>query len=152
MPGWYGVGTGLAAARAAGHGDALSAMHRQWHFFRNFLSNVEMTLAKTDLDIARRYVDGLVPDHLRRLFGDIEEEHARTVEELMRVTGQPHLLAVNPTLHRTFEVRDTYLLPLHEMQVRLLQRMRATEEPTVELQRALSVTINGIATGLRNTG
>ena len=152
VPGWYGVGTGLAAARAAGHGDALSAMHRQWHFFRNFLSNVEMTLAKTDLDIARRYVDGLVPNHLRRLFGDIEEEHARTVEELMRVTGQPHLLAVNPTLHRTFEVRDTYLLPLHEMQVRLLQRMRATEEPTVELQRALSVTINGIATGLRNTG
>ena len=152
VPGWYGVGTGLAAARAAGHGDALSAMHRQWHFFRNFLSNVEMTLAKTDLDIARRYVDGLVPDHLRRLFEDIEEEHARTVEELMRVTGQPHLLAVNPTLHRTFEVRDTYLLPLHEMQVRLLQRIRATEEPTVELQRALSVTINGIATGLRNTG
>ena len=152
VPGWYGVGTGLAAARAAGHGDALTAMHRQWHFFRNFLSNVEMTLAKTDLDIARRYVDGLVPDHLRRLFEDIEEEHARTVEELMRVTGQPHLLAVNPTLHRTFEVRDTYLLPLHEMQVRLLQRMRGTEEPTVELQRALSVTINGIATGLRNTG
>ena len=152
VPGWYGVGTGLAAARAAGHGDALTAMHRQWHFFRNFLSNVEMTLAKTDLDIARRYVDGLVPVHLRRLFEDIEEEHARTVEELMRVTGQPHLLAVNPTLHRTFEVRDTYLLPLHEMQVRLLQRMRATEEPTVELQRALSVTINGIATGLRNTG
>jgi phosphoenolpyruvate carboxylase len=127
-------------------------MHRQWHFFRNFLSNVEMTLAKTDLDIARRYVDGLVPDHLRRLFEDIEEEHARTVEELMRVTGQPHLLAVNPTLHRTFEVRDTYLLPLHEMQVRLLQRMRATDDPSVELQRALSVTINGIATGLRNTG
>jgi phosphoenolpyruvate carboxylase len=152
VPGWYGVGTGLAAARAAGHGDALSAMHRQWHFFRNFLSNVEMTLAKTDLDIARRYVDGLVPDHLRRLFEDIEEEHARTVEELMRVTGQPHLLAVNPTLHRTFEVRDTYLLPLHEMQVRLLQRMRATDDPSVELQRALSVTINGIATGLRNTG
>jgi len=152
VPGWYGVGTGLAAARDAGHGDALTAMHRQWHFFRNFLSNVEMTLAKTDLAIARRYVDGLVPDHLRRLFEDIEEEHARTVEELMRVTGQPHLLAVNPTLHRTFEVRDTYLLPLHEMQVRLLQRMRATEEPTVELQRALSVTINGIATGLRNTG
>ena len=152
VPGWYGVGTGLAAARAAGHGDALSAMHRQWHFFRNFLSNVEMTLAKTDLDIARRYVDGLVPDHLRRLFEDIEEEHARTVEELMRVTGQPHLLAVNPTLHRTFEVRDTYLLPLHEMQVRLLQRVRATDDPSVEMQRALSVTINGIATGLRNTG
>jgi phosphoenolpyruvate carboxylase len=152
VPGWYGVGTGLAAARAAGHGDALSAMHRQWHFFRNFLSNVEMTLAKTDLDIARRYVDGLVPDHLRRLFADIEEEHARTVEELKRVTGQPHLLAANPTLHRTFEVRDTYLLPLHEMQVRLLQRMRASEHPTVELRRALSVTINGIATGLRNTG
>ena len=70
----------------------------------------------------------------------------------MRITGEDHLLAANPTLHRTFEVRDTYLLPLHTMQVRLLQRVRAVEQPGLDLRRALSVTINGIATGLRNTG
>ncbi len=61
-------------------------------------------------------------------------------------------MAASPTLSRTFAVRDTYLLPLHTMQVRLLQRIRSTDEPGPELQRALSVTINGIATGLRNTG
>lgn len=152
VPGWYGVGGGLAESRQAGHGDALAAMHREWHFFRNFISNVEMTLAKTDLAIARRYVDGLVPDDLRHIFSDIEDEYARTVEEVLRITGSPRLLAANPTLHRTFAVRDTYLLPLHEMQVRLLERIRASEDPSLELRRALSVTINGIATGLRNTG
>ena len=74
------------------------------------------------------------------------------MDQILRITGESGLLADNPTLRRTLEVRDTYLLPLHAMQIRLLERMRSTSDDDPRLRRALSVTINGIATGLRNTG
>ena len=156
VPGWFGVGSGLAAARAE-FGDAVLAdMYEQWHFFRNFIANVEMTLAKTDLSVAEQYVDALVPERLHRIFDRIRAEHERTVAEVLHVTGGTALLAANPGLARTLEIRDTYLLPLHALQVSLLQRTRAARRQGADadpaLERALSVTINGIATGLRNTG
>ncbi|MEO6822675.1 MAG: phosphoenolpyruvate carboxylase [Candidatus Nanopelagicales bacterium] len=156
VPGWFGVGTGLAAARASGHGEVLRTMHREWPFFANFLSNVEMTLAKTDLVVARGYVDALVPAALQRVFDIITAEHRRTVSELLQVTGSSSVLADQPSLARTLAVRDTYLLPLQLLQVQLLGRVRAArtaDEPVDPLlRRALLVTVNGIATGLRNTG
>ena len=156
VPGWFGVGAGLAAARDAGHGDALKAMYEGWEFFANFIANVEMTLAKTDLNVAATYVSALVPSEIASPFALIQEEYARTVSEVLAITGETELLSNNPTLQRTLAVRDTYLLPLHSLQVTLMERVRqnraADVEPDPTLSRALSVTINGIATGLRNTG
>ncbi len=153
VPGWYGVGSGLAAAREAGHGDALSAMYGSWNFFRSFVSNVAMTLAKTDLAIARRYVSELVPGGGGELFETIAAEHERTVTELLAVTGQAGLLEGAPVLERTLALRDAYLAPLHGLQVQLLARSRAAGDGVdPALRRALLLTINGIAAGMRNTG
>jgi phosphoenolpyruvate carboxylase len=152
VPGWYGVGAGLAAARGRGLGGIVARMHRQWHFFRTFCSNVEMMLAKTDLVIARRYVETLVPVRLRPVLDRIESEYERTVRELLAVTGTAVPLDDQPVLRRTLAVRDTYLEPLHHLQVALLRRYRQDGLMDQTLQRALLTTINGIAAGMRNTG
>jgi phosphoenolpyruvate carboxylase len=149
VPGWYGVGTGLAAA--ADSVAALREMYEEWPFFRAFLGNVSMTLAKTDLAIAGLYVDRLVRPELKHLFDVVKEEHALTVEQVLRVTGESELLGSDPVLRQTLRTRETYLEPLHHLQVELLVRQRAGEEDPL-LERALLLTVNGVAAGMRNTG
>jgi len=168
VPGWFGVGSGLRAAREAGRTEVLHEMYADWQFFKTFLSNVEMMLNKTDLSIARRYVETLVPDELRPIFTKIEEEYALTVREVLAITGGADLLSSQPELKRTLSVRDTYLEPLHHLQVALLRQYRdlgdaarqmatapgARRAPSdsTALERALLTSVNGIAAGMRNTG
>lgn len=153
VPGWYGVGSALALGHAEGLGDLLEEMYREWSFFQTLLSSVEMPLVKTDLEIARRYVEELVRPELHSIFADIEAEHERSVSAVLRVTGQTELLDRQPTLQRTLRVRTPYLDPISYLQVALLKRQRALDgEPDQTLRRALLLTVNGLAAGLKNTG
>ncbi|HYZ27895.1 MAG TPA: phosphoenolpyruvate carboxylase [Thermoleophilaceae bacterium] len=156
VPGWFGVGSGLRAAREAGLADLLREMNAEWRFFANFLSNVAMTLAKTDMELAGHYVRRLAPPGVHRIYGEIKGECELTVTELLAVTGEAELLEAHPVLQQTLRVRDGYLAPLHYLQIALMERWRADRaagrEPDPAVARALLLTVNGIAAGLRNTG
>jgi phosphoenolpyruvate carboxylase len=152
VPGWFGLGSGLAAARTLGLGDTLAAMQQEWQFFRTFLSNVEMTLAKTDLSIAQGYVEQLVDPSLHHFFETITEEYERSVTELLAVTGQARLLERDEVLRRSLAARRPSLDALCRLQAGLLARLRAERDPDPELRRTLLLTVNGIAAGLQNTG
>jgi phosphoenolpyruvate carboxylase len=151
VPGWFGVGSGLRQARAAGYGDLLRQMANEWSFMATFISNVEMTLFKTDLEISGSYVKELVSPEHRHMLDDIREEYETTIEEVLALKGSSQLLEDSALLKRTLSVRDIYLDPINYLQVSLLSRNRAGEE-SPDLDRALLLSVNGIAAGMRNTG
>ncbi|MBO0729738.1 MAG: phosphoenolpyruvate carboxylase [Acidimicrobiaceae bacterium] len=154
LPGWYGAGAALAAwmQRGETHAEALTGMWQRWPFFRSVMSNMEMVLAKTDLGIARRY-QALVPDPaLRgRIFDALVAEHGRATQTVLAITGQEALLAANPDLARRLRNRIPYLDPLNLLQVDLLRRWRGGDHQR-HVEIGIHLTINGLATGLRNSG
>jgi len=155
LPGWYGFGSAVEKYLER-EGDAglrqLQSMNKDWAFFRGLLSNMDMVLSKTDMGIASRYAK-LVPDVKIReqIFGMIETEWERTTSKLLAITQSKTLLANNPTMARSLNTRLPYIDPLNHLQVMLLERTRAGESDE-KLRRALHITINGIAAGLRNSG
>lgn len=153
LPGWFGLGSALAAAEAAGRLNEVVVLNQGSRFTRTALSNAAMVLAKVDLGIAERYVDRLAVDRsaAERIFAAISEEHATTIRLLTEVTGSGDLLADNPVLARSITNRFPYLDPLHVLQVDLLQRLRAGDDSEL-VQRGIQLTLNAIATGLRNSG
>ena len=154
LPGWYGFGTAVEeyVAQKLGTMAELQEMHAEWPLFRTVLSNMDMVLAKTDLAIASRYAE-LLPDvELRRnVFGAISAEWHRACKWLAEITRHAEPLADDPALARSIRNRFPYLDPLNHLQVDLLRRYRAGETDQ-RTRRALHLTINGIAAGLRNTG
>ena len=152
LPGWYGLGSALAAGQEEFGSAVLRDMHQRWPFFTTLLGNAELALAKADLGIAERYValvdDGAVRD---RIWPRIRAEMELTIARVLDVTGQASLLERDPVLQRSVLRRNPYVDPLSFIQVDLLRRLRADPDNS-EVLRAVLLTINGIAGGLKNTG
>jgi phosphoenolpyruvate carboxylase len=160
LTGWYGFGSAVASYLDEAGSDAERArrlalfrkMYKSWPFFSNLLSNMDMTLAKTDLAVASRYAQLVADKKLRKhVFERIVAEWERTTKVLGEITGSGERLADNPLLARSIKNRFPYLDPLNHLQVELIKRYRAGD-PSPRVRRGIHLTINGIAAGLRNTG
>ncbi|HEV3486755.1 MAG TPA: phosphoenolpyruvate carboxylase, partial [Vicinamibacterales bacterium] len=161
LPTWLGAGEALAGALESGEGPLLREMYARWPFFRSTLNLIEMVLAKADARIAGQYDCRLVPPDLQTLGADLRQRLQRTIDKLLEATGGERLLQENRVLRRSIEVRNPYVDPINLVQIELLRRLRAGEQPAVpppdahtsdSLWYAFMVTVNGIAAGMRNTG
>jgi phosphoenolpyruvate carboxylase len=149
LPGWYGVGHALTIF---GDDTLLREMHESWPFFRATLDNLEMVLSKSDMNIAARYATLVQERALAdEVFGRIRDTWSATHERLLTITGQSRLLERHPVLDASIRLRLPYIEPLNLLQVELLKRHRAGEtDPRV--REGIQLSINAIATALRNSG
>ena len=153
LPGWYGLGSGLASvADEPGGMSDLRAMQEGWPFFRSLLENAELSLVKADLPIAQLYMElAEDPEPAKH----IEDEFRRTVDLVLAVSGHDRLLADRPVLRRAVELRNPYVDALSFIQVRYLTELRRgvlDPERAARAAHHILVTVNGIAAGLQNTG
>jgi len=155
LPGWYGFGSAVDGYLKRGGNAALAQlreMYRTWPFLQALLSNLDMVLAKSDIGIGSRYAELVTDAGLREsVFEQIKAEWHLTVKNLFAITGQHEFLQGNPTLARSFRNRRPYIDPLNHLQVTLLKRFRGGDH-NERLQTGIKLTINGIASGLRNSG
>ena len=156
LPGWFGLGSALAAEIERSGLESLQAMYAGWPFFASALDNAQLSLGTADVPTARRYAE-LAADGLQRVFDAIIEEYERSVACVLQVTHQPRLLERSPVLARAIRLRNPYVDALHVAQVALLRRFRglpsgSSEEERHALLDAIHHSINGIAAGLQTTG
>ncbi|HEY0445258.1 MAG TPA: phosphoenolpyruvate carboxylase [Allosphingosinicella sp.] len=149
LPGWYGVGQALAEF---GDEPLLREMVEAWPFFRTSLDNMEMVLAKSDMAVAARYA-ALVEDRAAAgaIFAVIEKDWRTTRDRLLELTGQSRLLERKPALDSSIRLRLPYVEPLNLLQVELLKRHRGGEDDP-RIREGIHLSINAIATALRNSG
>jgi phosphoenolpyruvate carboxylase len=152
LPSWLGIEEAIGPDDR----DICREMYRAWPFFRSTIELIEMALAKADGGIAAHYDRHLVPEDQQDLGEMLRQRLQRAIEVVLAITGHQQLLDNNPVLRRSIDVRNPYVDPINLLQVELLRRLRgardANAEDTVWLRRALLVTINGVAAGMRNTG
>jgi phosphoenolpyruvate carboxylase len=151
LPGWFGFGTAIEAL-GAGSTERLQRLHAESAFMRTLISNMEMVLAKSNLTIARRYVE-LVEDQRQAqdIFARIEAEWHRTQAAVLTITGQAGLLEKNPRLAESIRLRLPYIDPLNHLQVDLIRRHRSGDTDP-RIREGIHLSINGVAAGLRNSG
>ena len=151
ITGWYGLGAALEQGAQAYGEEALAEMARDWPFFANMLDDVEMVLAKSDLDIAEAF-SRLAGDLHEPFFALIREEFERTTRWVLRLKGANELLRDAPKLKVSIRLRNPYIDPMSLLQVDLLRRWRAGGSEDDALLRALVACVNGVSQGLQNTG
>jgi phosphoenolpyruvate carboxylase len=152
LPAWYGCGTAL---ESIGSPRELQRLYRAFPFFRSLVENLEMTLAKSSLEIAGGYLPLVQADaEPDRLFNAIAAEHERTVRAVLAIVGADALLARHPVLKRSIALRNPYVDPMNAIQVDLLRRYRGADDHVgrERVRRPLLRSIAGIAAALRNTG
>ena len=149
LPGWFGAGTGLAAAMERHGAERMRAAYTEWFFLRSLIDDVEAMLARADLEIAAAY-DVLVPEPLRRFSAAVRAEYDQARERVLWLKGSAALLDGEPTLQRSIRLRNPYIDPMNLMQVDLLQRWRAGGRVDRDLFEALLASAGGIAQGLQS--
>ncbi len=154
---WYGIGAAIDSFiedNEDGLAELIDMYHR-WPFFQQLINNAEMSLAKTDLGIARNYASLVKNDSVReKVFGMIESEHGKAVYAVLAITGRAALLAGQPVLAESLHRRNPHVDPLHFLQIRFLDKWRNAKksQQTESLRRLLALTVNGIAFGMKSTG
>lgn len=151
MPAWYGFASGTRAAVEQFGEAAVCEMFANWPFARVLLADIELSLAKADIEIAETYSELAGPLH-RKYFGRIRNEYDAGITAVLDLSGQEELLAASPNLRRAIRLRNPYVDPMSYLQVDLLRRWRESERRDDAVLRALRASVNGIAHGMQNTG
>jgi phosphoenolpyruvate carboxylase len=151
LPSWFGVGTALAAGGEEFGKSLLNDMYEQWFFFRHLIDDVELSLARADLEIARFY-DQLTTPQFAGVITTIRAEYELARTLVLKLKGNEFLLDSEPVLQRSIRLRNPYIDPMHLLQVDLLRRWRAGGREDMKLCATLLSSVNGIAQGLQGSG